>query len=467
MTGPRDVAVSAVNAVLQKGVYSDTVLDILLSRDETAAKSLSQKDRALSTELTYGVLRNLKRIDFILSRFSKRPLESLDDKVLNILRVALYQIVFLEKIPPYAAVNEAVELAAIYGKRSAGSFINGVLRSALRSMDGIEYPDEQGDPAGFLSVYYSLPEWLSRFFIDNFGYETAKAIAGTYSTRPPVAIRTNVMRLTRGELLEVLIDRGFDAASTRYSPHGIIVNGGGALFRDELYLDGSFTLQDEASQLVPIIVDPKPEMRILDLCSAPGIKGTFISELMEDGGFVLSIDINEGRAGSIAENAKRLGIGSLKTVVADSNSLPLRESELFDLVLVDPPCSGLGTLRRNPEIKWRLKEKEIETLIENQRSILKAAAGRVKRGGALVYCVCTINPAEGIGVVEDFLKEHGDFSFEDVSDYLGEGTDRLVSKECLFTPPQVFDDGVSGNIKAPGDSDCPDGFFAARLKRLG
>jgi 16S rRNA (cytosine967-C5)-methyltransferase len=471
MTGPRDVAVSAVNAVLMKGVYSDTVLDILLTREETAGESLSRKDRALSTELTYGVLRNLKRIDFILSKFSKRPLKSLDDKVLNILRVALHQIVFLEKIPPYAAVNEAVELAAVYGKRSAGSFINGVLRTALRSIDNIEYPDGEKDPVGFLSVYHSLPEWLSSFFIDTFGYENARVIAETCSARPPVTIRTNVMKRTRTELLELLRERGFDAAPTKYSPHGIIVDGGGALFKDELYLDGSFTLQDEASQLVPVIVDPKPEMRILDLCAAPGIKGTFLSELTGDGGLVLSVDINEGRAASIADNARRLGIDSLKAVVADSTSLPLRGSEPFDAVLVDPPCSGLGTLRRNPEIKWRLKEGEIETLIENQGDILGAAAGHVKAGGALVYCVCTVNPAEGAGVVENFLRGHGDFSIEDVSDYLGGEAGGLVSGGCLFTPPHVFTDGGDKDIrisnKTRGDSGRPDGFFAARLRRTG
>lgn len=456
MAGPRDVAVSAVNAVLTRGVYSDTILDILISRDKT----LTQKDRALSTELTYGVLRNLKRIDFILSHFSKKPLESLDDKVLNILRIALYQIAFLEKIPQYAAVNEAVDLAAVYGKRSAGSFINGVLRTAIRSMDAVEYPDGNRDPVDFVSTLYSLPLWLSRFFIDTFGFKDAKAIAESYLQRPPVTIRTNSMRLTREELLTTLIKRGFEAFPTGYSPYGIIVEGGGALFRDELYLEGGFTLQDEASQLAPLILDPKPKMRILDLCGAPGIKGTFVSELMGDVGEVISVDINHGRAKSIVENAKRLELNSLKTVVSDLSELPLMDGDLFDLVLVDPPCSGLGTLRRNPEIKWRIKEEDIEILVRDQRKFIETAAARVKKGGGLIYSTCTINPAEGIGIVDDFLKRRNDFSLVDVSRYLQGGSEKLVSGGALFTPPYIFRDG-EGKVSA----DIPDGFFAARLKK--
>lgn len=456
MAGPRDTAVSAVNAVLTGGVYSDTILDILISRDKT----LTRKDRALSTELTYGVLRNLTRIDFILSRFSKRRLESLDDKVLNILRVALYQIAFLDKIPQYAAVNEAVELTALYGVRSAGSFVNGVLRSVIKSMDSVEYPDVDKDPARFISTFYSLPIWLSRFFIETFGLEDASAIAESYINRAPVTIRVNIMKGTRDEMMTTLTERGFAASPTRYSPCGITVEGGGALFRDELYLDGAFTLQDEASQLVSLILDPKPEMRVLDLCSAPGIKGTFVSELMGDVGEVISVDINHGRAKSIVENAGRLGLNSTKTVVSDLSALPLVDDRLFDMVLVDPPCSGLGTLRRNPEIKWRIKEEDIEALVENQRRFIEAAAARVKKGDGLVYSTCTINPAEGAEIVDNFLENNPDFSLLDVSRYLPEGSERLVTDSILFTPPQVFRDG-DGKIPL----DIPDGFFAARLKR--
>jgi 16S rRNA (cytosine967-C5)-methyltransferase len=468
MAGPREIAVSAVNAVLTGDVYSDTILDVLFSKEETPAKNLTKyltkKDKALTTEITYGVLRNLGRIDFILSHFSKRPLKAIDDKVLNILRVALYQIVFLDKVPSYAAVNEAVELAAIFGKRSAGSFINGVLRSALRSLDTVKYPSEKKDPASFLSTFYSLPRWLAHFFIDTFGYEKAAIIAESYVQRPSITIRTNIMRRSREELLKILIERGFDASPTLYSPHGIMVEGGGALSKDEFFLNGDFTIQDEVSQIIPLILDPKPKMKVLDLCAAPGIKGSFISELMGDTGVVVSVDKIGGRAKMIVENVKRLGIDSLKTVTADVLSAPFKTTEGFDLVLIDPPCSGLGTLRRNPEIKWRIEKRDIDILINIQQELLKSAAAYVKKGGALVYCTCTVNPAEGIEIVDDFVANHPNFSLEDVSPYLKVGTEKLVSGGSLFTPPYVFKDDVT---HASDESCGPDGFFAARMKRDG
>ena len=457
MAGPREIAVSAVNAVLTGDVYSDTILDILFSREKTPAKNLTKKDRALSTEITYGVLRNLGRIDFILSHFSKRSLKSVDDRVLNILRVALYQIVFLDKVPSYAAVNEAVDLAAIFGKRSAGSFINGVLRSALRSLDIVKYPSEKKDPTGFLSTFYSLPRWLAHFFIDTFGYEKAAIIAKSYVQRPSITIRTNSMRRSREELLEILIERGFDASPTQYSPQGIVIEGGGALSKDELYLNGDFTIQDEVSQLIPLILDPKPKMKVLDLCAAPGIKGSYVSELMGDAGVVVSVDKIGGRAKMIVENAKRLGIKSLKTVTADTHNAPFKTTEEFDLVLIDPPCSGLGTLRRNPEIKWRIEKRDIDILISLQRELLKVASAHVKKDGGLVYCTCTINPAEGIKIIDDFIENHPNFSLEDISPYLKKKvTGKLVSEGNLFTPPYVFKDDAG---------DGPDGFFAARIRR--
>ncbi len=451
MSGPRDAAVRALGAVLSGGGYSDTILDILLTRDRT----LSADDRALATEITYGALRNLGRVDYVLSRFSKRPPTSLDPDVQNILRVALYQILFLEKVPPYAAVDEAVRLAAVFGKRSAGSFINGLLRNALRGIGAVDFPSETTDPEGFLVVCCSLPLWLSRFLLERFGSDRAVVIGRRYAERPPVVLRSNALKTTRKGLTQELTSRGYDAHETSRSRFGIVVRGGGALFKADLYLDGSFSMQDEASQLACPALGVEPGMRVLDACAAPGIKGTFCAELMGDRGTVVSVEINQARSVLISENARRLGIRRLRVVRADITRPPIRADAAFDRVLVDPPCSGLGVIRRNPEIKWRLQPRDLPVLVNGQRRILSAAAAFVKPAGVLVYAVCTINPDEGAGVVEEFLSSHREFSLDDVGPLLGRACALLIEEGAAFTTPDRFG----------GDDVIPDGFYIARMRK--
>ncbi len=452
MSGPRYAAVKALGAVLSGAVYSDSILDILLTRDRT----LTADDRALATEITYGALRNLGRVDYVLSLFSKRGIASLDPDVTNILRVALYQILFLEKVPSYAAVDEAVRLAAEFGKRSAGSFINGVLRSALRGIRTVEFPSQQTDPEGFLTVCCSFPEWLSRFLLARFGNERAVTIGRRYTERPPVVLRANTLKTTRDRLVEELTGLGYDARRTGRSAFGIVVRGGGALFKTDLYKDGMFSLQDEASQLASPSLGVEAGMRILDVCAAPGIKGTFCAELMADKGAVLSVEINHTRSLMITENARRLGIRCLVTATADITRPPFGAGARFDRVMVDPPCSGLGVIRRNPEIKWRLKPADLTNLVSGQQRILSAAAAFVRPGGAVVYSVCTINPDEGAGVVEQFLQSHRDFFLEDVGPILGEACASLIENGAVFTPPDRFSDD---------DEAIPDGFYIARIVR--
>jgi len=452
MSGPRDAAVRALGAVLSGTAYSDSVLDILLTRDRT----LTPEDRGLATEITYGVLRNLGRIDHVLSRFSSRKPASLDPDVRNILRAALYQIMFLEKVPPYAAVDEAVRLAAVFGKRSAGSFVNGVLRSALRGIDSVGYPSEVTDPEGFLTAYCSLPSWLARLLLDRFGQERAAAIGLRYAERPPVVLRANALKTTGERLVTELISRGCDARATDRSPFGVAVRGGGALFKTDLYRDGFFSLQDEASQLTCRVLNVEPGMRVLDVCAAPGGKGTFCAELMGDRGTVVSVEINHVRALSIVENARRLGIRSIRVVGADAAVPPIRPDAAFDRVLVDPPCSGLGVIRRNPETKWRLSPDDLPALVAGQRRILEAVTPFVRPGGALVYSVCTINPDEGAGVVGEFLSTHREFVLDDAAPIVGDAWARCIDGGAVFTTPDLFDE----------DDTVPDGFFIARMRRV-
>jgi 16S rRNA (cytosine967-C5)-methyltransferase len=450
MPGPRHVAVSAIGAVLLKGAYSDTVLDILIERDKT----LNDADKALATELVYGVLRNLARLDHVTAHFSKKPLPSLDPEVLTILRVAFYQLMFLERVPAYAVCDEAVKLCGAFGKRSAGAFVNGVLRTALKGLGDVSYPDPDVDPISFVSIYYSLPRWLMEFFVAAFGMERAIQIGKHQVKRPHVVLRANALRGGRDVVMKKLEKNGISARGAPYSPMGIIVEKGGAIFRGDLSREGYFSIQDEASQLCALMLNPEPGGSVLDVCAAPGLKGTFFSELMEDRGSVLSVEINRTRAHKIAENRDRLGTRSLRVVVADAGRLPLTRDAKFDHVFVDPPCSALGILRRNPEIKWRLKKEDFEPLVKNQRLILEEAARYVKSGGSLVYCVCTINPDEGEKMIMGFLDAHDGFSLDEGTTPLGEKVASLTFRGVLFTPPFLFDED---------DPATPDGFFAARI----
>jgi 16S rRNA (cytosine967-C5)-methyltransferase len=451
MSGPREAAVRALGAVIVGGGYSDTVLDILLTRDRT----LTAEDRALATEITYGALRNLGRIDYVLSSFSKRNPNTLDPDVRNILRAALYQILFLDKIPPYAAVDEAVRLAAVFGKRSAGSFINGLLRNTLRGIGAVNFPSEATDPEGFLVVCCSLPVWLARFMIERFGRDRAAVIGRRYAERPPVVLRANTLKITRDRLVEELTARGCDAHRTNRSAWGVVVKGGGALFRTDLYQDGFFSLQDEASQMACLSLGVEPGMRVLDVCSAPGIKGTFCGELMGDRGMVVSVEINHTRSMSISENARRLGVRSLAVIRADAMRPPIRPGAAFDRVMVDPPCSGLGVIRRNPETKWRLQPHDLSELAHGQRRILEAGAGLVRPGGVLVYAVCTINPDEGQTVAREFQQSHREFVSDDLAPILGDTCASCTEQGALFTTPDRFDDGDT----------IPDGFYITRMHK--
>jgi len=417
---------------------------------------MSPDDRALATELAYGVLRNLGRLDHILKVFSKKPLSKLDTDVLTILRVGLYQLEFLDKIPPYAAVSESVRLTGEFGKRSAGGFVNGVLRAYLRNKDAVSYPDRSTDPGGFITAYHSLPLWLAKRCIDWFGVEGAIAAAEYLRGRPPLTLRVNRLKIDRARLLERLREGTGEMRPGRFSPDAITASGAGSILRGGWFEGGLFSIQDEASQLVTHLLGVKEGMTLLDLCAAPGGKATHAAELMNDRGRVVSVERSRERARLMAGNVRRLSLESIQMITADAGRIPISPTTPFDRVLVDPPCSALGVLRRNPEIKWRLSEADIDDLIRLQTEILEEAAGYTAPGGALAYSVCTFNPDEGRGVVESFLARRPEFSLDHAGEYLPEATGQFLDGPYLFTSPDRIE----------GDYSCgPDGFFAARMTR--
>ncbi|MFB3926658.1 MAG: 16S rRNA (cytosine(967)-C(5))-methyltransferase RsmB [Syntrophales bacterium] len=441
---PRRMAVEILDSVEKKGSFAEPLLDSYLS----AGAFNDQRDRKLLTELVYGTLRMKNRLDWVAGRFYKGDFETVDTGLKNILRTALYQIMFTDRIPAYAAVNEAVKITAKrYPGRSA--LVNAVLRNALRGREDIRYPDFRTAPSLFISVFHSHPLWIVKKWMERFGINETAALCRVDNEVPPLCLRVNRLRATREEVIKEFVDLGCAAEKTVYSPAGIVLSDvPGPLRETPPYRAGHFQVQDEASQLTVILAGPRPGERILDVCSGNGGKTTHMAELMDNRGVIIALDISAAKLQSLEELAGRLGISVIRTHRGDA-SQDQGDSfrRAFDRVFVDPPCSGLGTLRRNPEIKWRLFPGEFRKFPPLQKSILSRAAACVKKGGRLIYSTCSIMSEENEDVVRDFLEKSGDFGIE---------IPAPVDEELIDS---------SGFFKSFPHRHGMDGFFAAVLRR--
>ena len=369
-------------------------------------KRLSEKDRALTYELTMGVLRRQLFLDRLIAHYSDRDPERLDPEVRRILRLGLYQLRFLTRIPVSAAVNDAVKLVRFARVRSADRFVNAVLRRATREPDydvlnGIE------DPVERLAVETSHPRWLLERWIRSFGLEQTSAFAHANNETPPVSFRLTGSESENIRTLERLQETATIVPSTVVN-NAWVIEGEMSLVR-QFAQDGRLYVQDEASQLVSQILDPKPGELVLDLCAAPGSKTTHLATFAAGEATVVAGDLHEHRLRLVKKAARLQQIDSIKCVVLDGSSPPFRDAR-FDRVLVDAPCSGTGTLRRNPEIRWRISPADIEDLSHRQKHLLHSVARVVKPGGRLVYSTCSVETEENEVVVEDFLERNSDFS---------------------------------------------------------
>jgi 16S rRNA (cytosine967-C5)-methyltransferase len=446
--GVRQLASEILLKVEMRKAYADILLDQALK-----TPTLEDRDRALLTELVYGTLRWRGNIDGQLSRYLRQSLAKTDPLIRNLLRLSVYQLLFLDKIPDYAAVNEAVELAKIHGGGKAAGFVNAVLRNFLRDKAGANQVALDDPSAKALAVTYSHPEWLVTRWLNEFGTESAKALMRANNERAPLVLRVNLLKGTREELLERFLAAGIDANATPWSPQGIAVLSGPAV--DELpgFADGLFQVQGEASQLVTYLLSPVPGERILDACAAPGGKSTHIAEMMHDRGELVAVDASARGTAKIHENALRLGLQSLRVLRADASAEVAGVAlQSCDRVLVDAPCSGLGTLRGHPEIKWHRNENDIRRLGGLQAKILRRAAGYLRPNGVLVYAACTLTRQENEGIVEAFLAQYEEFELEDAARYLPGQATHMVRDKFFVALPQ---------------RDNTDGFFAARMRKVG
>ena len=444
---PRAISLDLLNRVEE----TDRHPDDLLSDSFKRYRHLTSLDRAFLTELTYGVLRWRGKLDWIIRHFAKIPFEKIESEMLNTLRLGLYQIFFLTKTPASAAVNESVELAKRIRGKGGGGFANAILRSAIREKETIPYPDERQDPALHIAITQSHPLWLVQRWIEKLGVEETVKICVANNRIPALTLRTNTLKIRREDLIEKLTEKGFISAPTPFSDDGVLLKKGLPVSELPFLKEGLFVIQDEASQLITYVLDPKPGEKVLDACAAPGGKTAHIAQKMENLGEIYAFDLRQQKLKQIEEGCKRLGIKIVRTAIGDAvNALPVPGEIKFDRVLADVPCSGFGTLRRNPDLKWRREKEDIERLSELQFSILNNLSGYVSEGGVLVYSTCTVFHEENEDVVERFLFEHRAFKLDSLVEVLPEKCHFFIKRGYFKTFPPV------GEL---------DGFFAARLRK--
>ncbi len=440
----RRVAARILERVDAEQAFADQALDAGIE-----GAGLSARDAGLATEIVLGVLRWRRLLDALLAPHSKRRLDRLDPRVLTLLRMTAYQIVFLERVPAWAAVDDAVTLARPRAKPGAPEFVNAVLRAFARRGAPERRPLLPADPVDALAVRCSFPTWLAARWVARYGADEAERLMLAMNTRPPLTVRVNLARTTR-ELAQTRLrqEERLETQLTRYAPEGLVVEHGTPPGAWAAFRSGDVVPQDEASMLVSRLLEPRPGEAVADVCAAPGTKTTHLATLMTDSGRVIAFDPHRGRLALVAESAARLGLHAIETHAGEVEALARGFAGSCDRVLVDAPCSNLGVLRRNPEVKWRRAPEDLARAQARQRRILAAAAVMVRPGGRLVYATCSLEPEENDEVVREFLAAHPGF-----------GVDRP-----LETPIEL---DAAGVLRCLPHRHGTDGFTAIRVRRAG
>ncbi|HXJ78393.1 MAG TPA: 16S rRNA (cytosine(967)-C(5))-methyltransferase RsmB [Candidatus Methylomirabilis sp.] len=410
VSGARYEALRILVRVEQDRAFADLALEHALD-----GAKLDPRDAALCTEIVYGTLRWRRHLDWRLGPHLRRPLAKLDPWVRNLLRLSAYQIFFLDRVPRWAAVDEAVSLARLKARTPGpAEFVNAVLRSLTRAPGPPALPE---NPVQALGTRWSCPDWIAARWVARYGQAEAEALMTAMNERPPVTIRTNRLRASREDLARRVRDEELaEARPTRLAPEGLVVLRG-TVARWSAFADGWCTIQDEASILIARLLDPQPGELVADVCAAPGTKSTHLAELMDNRGRILAMDPHAGRLKLLAAAAARLGGTIIETHTGAVATLAPRFAMQCDAVLVDAPCSNLGVLRRNPDVKWRRTEDDLRRLAEKQRGILVAAASMVKPGGRLVYATCSLEPEENEAVIGAFLGTHAEWRGQPAADF--------------------------------------------------
>lgn len=464
-TGPGDLIVLTNDPrymallVLIENSSTRRPLDAILDDFSLQLDTLSKLDRSLANAIVYGTLRWQKYLDWMIQPFSDRKIENLRTDVLYILRIAMFQIVFMDRIPVSAAVNTAVNSAKKVSHRGTAGFVNAVLRKASSEFKELPLPDAAKDPDIYISVTRSMPPWITRKWIDRFGFDKTLKLCDAINCIPPITIRTNTLKTDRETLISIYSPEVEGIFPNKYSPVGIsFTKPSMPIHESEPFKDGYFQVQDEAAQLVTMMLDPLPGERVLDACAGLGGKTGHAAQLMENQGIIFACDTDSGKLASLEKEMSRLGITIVQTVCIDiikaqSSDFAMPDfTAPFDKVLVDAPCSGMGVIRRNPDAKWKRTKKDIARLAIRQEKMLLSAADLVKPGGTLLYAVCSCETRENEDVVENFLQQRPDFVLERNFENMEKSLQQSALTEI-------------GYFRTYPDNIEMDGFFAALMKR--
>mgnify|MGYP003893504703 CR=1 FL=1 len=442
----RETALKILYDVSENSAYSNIAVNKHLE-----SRELREIDRAFATELAYGTVKWLIEIDYIIDKFSSVKTKKLSPWIKNILRLGIYQLLHTDKIPVSAACNTSVELAKRYGHQASSKFVNAVLRNISRSSKNIPYPDKS-DIVHYLSIVYSHPKELVDCWLKLFGAEFTESLLESNNQVPDFSVRVNTLKTNRKALIEALEQEGYKAAEGRYLEEAVILDNPSSITKLDAFQRGEFTVQDESSMLSSVVLEPAEGQLAIDVCSAPGGKATHIAQLMKNKGTVLARDIHPHKLKLIESNAARLGIDIIKTELMDAVKLDENLVGKADRVLVDAPCTGLGIIRKKPDIKYSRNLAEQKAIVELQRKILANAAKYVKPGGYLVYSTCTIMPEENLENLKAFLEENRDY--------------RLVSFKEQLPENLKAETAQEGYIQLYPNINKTDGFFISKLVRL-
>ncbi len=435
--GVRGHAVKILNRIDRTDAYLDKLLDI-----EIKNSNLAGPDKSLLYEIVHGVTRWLGRIDWILNGFYKGQFSKCIPNVKNAMRVALYQILFLDKVPDYAAVNEAVDFVKKLQGQKPADLTNAVLRNIIRSKDSIRYPDPNEDIIAYLSAYYSHPTWLVKRWVNRYGKENAEKFLIANNNKPSLTLHVNSLVTNVDEMKLLLNSVDLKFSDGKYLPDFIRMANLSNITDWEYFHKGYFSVQDESTGLPIKLLDIKPEMRVLDLCAAPGGKTALMADVMKNKGEIVALDRFDSRLKVLQKNLDRLKVKNVKTITIDANEY--KDEEGFDRVLIDAPCSGLGTLTKKPDIKWKRDLGDIRNIVNIQYELLKSGAAQLKPGGSLVYSTCTIEPEENFEIIKKFLSENSNFNLVNAGNYLP--IELVAENSTVQTLPHIH--GIDGSFAA-------------------
>lgn len=447
LNSARELALDILIRVEKEQSYSNLLLNSVLQQTD-----LTLPEKSLVTEIVYGTITWKKRLDHVLNQYCRR-IDKLDDWVLILLRLSLYQLLFLDRIPDYAVVNEAVNIAKKRGHKGIVGFVNGVLRGYLRNPEKAKIPTKL-DPVKRISIEYSHPEWLVQRWIEIYGEQTTELICNANNQPEKISIRVNRLKCSPKDLKERLAEEGIETEDPAIYPYALQLSSKGNPTSLNSYHEGFFSIQDESSMIVAHLLDPKPGMHVLDACAAPGGKTTHIAELMGNKGKILANDFHEHKERFIQEQAKRLGISIIQTMSSDALELGHKDIGTFDRILIDAPCTGFGVIRKKQDIKWNKQLSDVKAISYLQYQLLTNVSRLLKPGGKLIYSTCTIEPEENERLIQRFTQANPQFK---VDGTIVEDIPSEQLKNCIIHP---------GMIQILPHYFGTDGFFIARIVHI-